>query len=841
MTKKNGKKNVRTRRNICAKALIAGALASIVFAGGARSALVAGYENIDISADGVVTLQNGKQYTLEQGESILPGASSSGNFDFTETGKLFTNNGNIGAAGEGNSVGNLDMADIGQFANNGEVYFNGTLWISVMGLQNTGTIEGNDGGINAAGDIINNNSGLITKSITTTKGLTNAGQIEGLVDASVLQAQNGTITNNNSITGYKSITSVIFINRSDSTLQNTNTVNATSELDNYGTINEGVNTISTEKLINQNGGLIDGVTLLTATNSLLNNGTISNTTIITANSGLENGSSGEIFKIGTINANNVTNKGHISDVGTISGRLSLEGGSISLVDQRKTKLKGGLSVTDGTFDVRVAPITDSAPDAGVDNDLYEVTPGTTVINGGTVQVAEYTTSEENAYKVGDQWTFLKTTPGNLEVNEELQVGDTNIPNLSDLLKFDTSYDSSNYYLNVVRAKAYAPEAQTIDERQFGRYLDNVGNHYVTGSDLEDVLIALDALSPGTGTSPAGQQAMAQLDGAVYGSMATMGIQNHTIVNNQLAHYMRPGLVDYTCSCCCDNEGCCGHLQTGKFWGNYYGVDGYVKSDGNAFGGDYSVKGVIVGGDRLIYPCFRLGAFFAYGGTQFDVNGLQEQVETDSYKAGLYFVRSVDSGYFLGNLNYGWDNYSATRNITFLDRRNTAETSGNQFGLRFEKGFNFSLREGTVFQPFAAFQYLYLDTNAFSESGEGTTALNVDKSLYDSYRSEFGGRIVWNRAIDSNRYGSMFLQASWLHEYGDTYGTITGSFNNPGQINYTGDYDYTVRGVDLGHDWCNLGIGGKYTVNNFSVFGGYDFMVNNSQNLHTGNVGIVFNF
>lgn len=81
----------------------------------------------------------------------------------------------------------------------------------------------------------------------------------------------------------------------------------------------------------------------------------------------------------------------------------------------------------------------------------------------------------------------------------------------------------------------------------------------------------------------------------------------------------------------------------------------------------------------------------------------------------------------------------------------------------------------------------------------------------------------------------------MHEYSDTHGTVSSRFSNPGSANYTGDYKYTVNGVDLGHDWCNLGVGGDLTQGNMTVFGGYDFMISGRQNLHTGNVGLAYQF
>ncbi|MDO5580612.1 MAG: autotransporter domain-containing protein [Planctomycetia bacterium] len=771
-------------------------------------------------------------YRLEQLETILKNDSSTGNFTFTESGKSFTNNGTIGIGGDApDPVGNLNMSGIGSFINNGEATFSGTLSLSAAGLNNTGILNGNDiGGISSLGDIINNTGGTLTGSISTSTKISNDGEITGLSADSELDATGGSIINSKTISGYGLVTSSILTNNEGAFLE-TNTIQ-TASFTNRGIVDAAI--IESDTLENINGadsiGTISNAASMTVKDSLINSGKIENVITINAENGLTNTgiiSGSDLINVtGTVirEEDKLLNSGTLQDIKRITGNLALENaGQIKMTGNfYETEITGKLTLVNGTFGVRVAPLGSVN-----ENDKY-LADGNVTISGGTVKVSDIAGST-GTYHLGDKWTFLES-PETLNVIEGLSVVQDPNMNLSPILKFKTSYDDSNYYLYLERAKNYEAGAQTYNQEQLGRYLDQTGTHCVPGSDLEDVLAKLDALSPGEGISSNGRLAMAQLDGAVYGSMLTMGIQNHTIVNNQIASVLRPGT-------CCSN--CTASPET-NFWGNWYGIDGYNKSDGNTFRGDYRTCGVIVGGDRNLNSDFRIGGFFAYGNTEYYVNTLLDQANADSYKAGLYFVRSKESGYFLGNINFGWDDYSVDRNIRFLNRVNNGETSGREFAIRLEKGFHYSVRN-FLFQPFAAMQYIYLDTDAFQENGIGTTALNIGAADYNSWRTELGARVVLNCMETSEYKGNIYLQSSWLHEFSDTCGSVSGSFRNDRSGNYSGTYSYTVNGNDLGTDWFNIGLGANCTRNQLTLFGECDFLVNNAQNFLYGNIGLAYKF
>lgn len=828
------------------------------------------YANISVDTDGEVSLLGGKtDYSLLSDEFIPGSAAENQNLTFV-TPQTFTNKGGIGCADAftPDAVNNLDANQIGSFVNLGQIVFTGTMTVSPLGLFNYGQISGNTsaaGGVSTSGTIVNglatNDPGsVLTGTVRAAGGIINYRLLDGLDNtAAVLNATNATLDNSGTIENYLTVAADSLINVTGASLANNINIE-TSTLSNNGAITgtgSAAGLIRTFALNNQTGGTITGYQSLNASDSLLNLGTIDQIKTINASSGLDN-SGGlisnveEILVPGSGTSTKLINNGTLENIGSITGFVSLgSSGEIKMTGaSQETKFNGTLTIDGGTLIVRLTAGVGGDAVPGVDNDFYNLN-GTDahadlIVNGGKVSViaADYDPARpDQILRAGDRYTFIQ---GNdIAVGVKLDVEGTPGDGYKGLLRFTPGFDDDNYYLNVERTVNYAPLATTENGVNMGEYLDSLGGRYAMGSDLENVLVALDR-QYASGGAAAVRKAVSQLDGAIYGSLASMAAQNQTIVNTELANRLRPlkpggFLWSYSQSSSCTScSPCTPCTPRTQYWGNYYGVTGDVQSDGNAMGGDYSVHGVIAGADRIVSDHLRIGGFFAFGDTDYDEKDLNNVAESDSYKAGLYFLRSVDSGYFLGHVNYGWSDDQVEREITFLGRNNTADFSSSQWAFRLEKGFHFSSGE-TLFQPFAALHYFHYETDAFDESGTVPTALSLDGSEYASWRSELGGRYVWSRECSDSATGNLFLQASWLHEYGDPRGTVTGSFQNPKSSQFTGSGNYSVFGVDLGRDWCDLGIGVDVAANNWALFGGYDFFLNDGQELYVGNAGVSYRF
>lgn len=335
--------------------------------------------------------------------------------------------------------------------------------------------------------------------------------------------------------------------------------------------------------------------------------------------------------------------------------------------------------------------------------------------------------------------------------------------------------------------------------------------------------------------------MDQMDGAIYGSTQTMSVQNQALVNAQLGNLLRPSGI---ANICCDQSETTGL----NLWGKYFGSTGDVKSDGNTSGFDFSQSGVMVGGDGDIGANTRMGFLFSYLDSAMRMEGLNQKADILNYLFGFYCIRQTENGYWFSTANYGYDRYNTMRSVQFgtltdrIDRDLTGSANGHQAGLRLERGFDFKT-DCTLFQPFANVQYIHADTDRINEEGGNSLNLQIDASDYNSFRSEIGARYILfrNTFAENGQYrgGNLMIQGSWIHEYETTFGTVKATTDNLDLANYGTTSHYTVRGIDLGSDWTNLGVGANWTINRLTFFGGYDFLMNNRQTLNTGNAGLAF--
>ena len=817
---KRGKTGRLEKNSLPQRSLVIGSLLVVLSVHGAGSTFLWGQTPAVPDDTGRVEI-TAEENTFSSTD-VYPGMSDYTGLNFQQTAAdpiPFTNNGQIGSEDRG--LATLGASQIGLFTNNGSgsnvgsIYWTESLSFSALSNQD-GRIQGANGIISVSGNVLNIGTAAVIDGTGTFQiggALNNSAGavIENVVSLTVGGdlTQTGTLLNNTNI----AVTGNLF--NTAGSISNGKNLTVGEDLSNAAEISNIDNIAVTGVMTNL--GTIAGVSgTLSAVTKLINTASISDVAAITTSGMIAN--SDKITNVAQMTAGTVANNGTLDDVGTVVGDLqNNSGGTISLSDNAEMSVNGNLT-SSGTL---AFDINSTTGESG----LFNVS-GSAVIDGGTISVND-AAGTAGQYKANDSYKFLKSSDLSVAASPFINFQSTN---LSPLLMVQGEYDEQNYYLKIARTREYAPGASTYNQTEFGGYLDDLGGNFVPGSDLENVLERLDALSPTEEISPEARQAMAELDGAVYGSLASIGIQHQTIVNQQLADALRPTLPG--------EYGCC---PKKNLWGKYYRVDGDNEYDGNAFGGDNTINGVIAGIDGAMTEKFRFGGFFAYGQSDYSVNGLSESADTDSYKAGIYFVQADNNGYFIGNVNYGYDEYKVTRNITFLNRTCSGDTDGNQWAVRFEKGFNRSLG-CTLIQPFGAFQFITFDRNGFSETDGGAASLEIEDSTYDSYRTDVGVRALWSRIFSQSQLVSVNIKGSWLHEFGDTCGTVVGQFSNPNSENFTGTVrPYTVRGSDTGRDWCNLGAGGNFTVRSVTLFAGYDFLFNDEQNLHTANAGLACRF
>jgi len=141
----------------------------------------------------------------------------------------------------------------------------------------------------------------------------------------------------------------------------------------------------------------------------------------------------------------------------------------------------------------------------------------------------------------------------------------------------------------------------------------------------------------------------------------------------------------------------------------------------------------------------------------------------------------------------------------------------------------------LLQPSASFQYTYVDTEEFSESGAPGLNLNLDSESFSSEILNLGVRAYRSFEMDSRTEFVPELRVRWAHEFGDLDRTVSARFDDV----TTGPAVFRVKGADVGRDVAVVGAG--WTVigeGNLSLSLGYDATLNDKVVGHTLGVGVL---
>ena len=201
-----------------------------------------------------------------------------------------------------------------------------------------------------------------------------------------------------------------------------------------------------------------------------------------------------------------------------------------------------------------------------------------------------------------------------------------------------------------------------------------------------------------------------------------------------------------------------------------------------------------------------GVLFDYNHTdaKTDSNGSKTNINT--YSPGL-FATYFDHGFFVNGLfSFGYNNYSNSREINFLNESASSHPAGQQYVGDLDFGYDFHPDKTWVLGPTVGATYTHLDINSFSETGANDSDLTINSQSADSLRSRLGGHVV----MQTNT-GDVLLQPNlsimWQHEYLDDSADITSSFND------FSSSSFTIKTPAPSRDSALVAIGLTATLNN----------------------------
>ena len=460
------------------------------------------------------------------------------------------------------------------------------------------------------------------------------------------------------------------------------------------------------------------------------------------------------------------------------------------------------------------------------------TTGGATISGGTVRV----TSACGPYSVGRTYTFLTT--GAVVSGS----GFSAVASNSAFVDFQLVSLGSDLALQVTRSGNFIDAAVTPNQRAVAAYLDQQRSgasgdlttvlDQVWNNDAAHARLAYDALS-----------------GEIFGSLATVGIENTEgfltgLANRLRRESMTHGLDfdvararwDESLLLVSRHKAWLRDAAAGwTTWLEGTGVGASLAGNGNASGLNYATGGLAVGVQRWLEEDLIVGLAGGYSniGTTLQDRGDHGMIDAGHF--GIYFEREFGPSYFTGVAAYGYNAYDTKRyvDIGSLDRTAHAAYGGSSFSFHTEVGRN--LRGQFVhFQPYAALEYIQLHQNGFAETGAGAADLSVGGVEADALRGFLGSRLSSYFRTNEGRLITLEGRAAWRHEFLNESRVLDAGF--AGQTGAA----FAIDGINVDRDAALLGTGLSFDVTKtFKLSANYDLLLSTNYAAHAGTGGAEF--
>jgi outer membrane autotransporter protein len=755
------------------------------------------------------------------GGGVVTGGSTANALYTSGSVGTLTNLGSIsGVIGLVNDAGNT-ISQVNNSISNG---FIGTIHGEATGIQNAGVITL----LNNAGVI---SGGTIGNTIfSNTLGILNAGVIDTLVNTGVIGG------------GYVGIANVGSIH----SLNNSGTITGGFGIMNGGTIG----TLNNSGLITGAGfamtGLVSGVI-----ETIVNSGTIQGDILdVSTIAGLHiSGGSGTSF--GTLTGLN-------GSIGNIYSNLdmTLSGGNLLLNDN--VGFGVGFSISLGYTTSGIGTLTNAGSVLQVNNHI--------TINGSYQQNAAATLVIGVGDSAVSNGTVSDTGYGRLIVTGDAVVASGSSIALKKLNSY--SFATGQRFV-VIQASGSGTNynASTLNYSATG--YSATGTQIYDGSYYNLVVTVADAITGATSAVNAATTGNA--------TAALNGLFNYSGTNGEMLNFYNAAVVagssrdtanrvgarlspSATRSAVGDGvrtvldtvQGAAGERINGMrggsgissgetslspaLWGRVFGGRANQGERDGIAGYHASYGGVIIGGDALVAPDWRLGGLFNYARTNVGNDGDNSGSSAGVNSYGLMGYAGFDGKPWYVNLTAGLarQQYSTTRDVSFTDFSGIANGSynGTLATTSVQAGYPLALASLTL-TPLAGLNYSTLRQNGYTESGGNGAALTVDGNTANSLKSQLGMKL--ERSF-STSYGILqpAAQLSWNHEFRDFRLSNTASF----AADSRGATSFSTLGTTPLRNTAQLSLGATLLKNeNLSLSARYTVEVASGYTAQTGNVSL----
>jgi outer membrane autotransporter protein len=269
-----------------------------------------------------------------------------------------------------------------------------------------------------------------------------------------------------------------------------------------------------------------------------------------------------------------------------------------------------------------------------------------------------------------------------------------------------------------------------------------------------------------------------------------------------------------------------------WWVKGFGYFGDQGAQDGFTGYHSTIFGTMIGYDApLVHLPFdgetRVGFGIGYARTNINGDTVSAYTDSNTYEATAYIAHEQGPWFVDGDLSFGWNDYSAARNVLVPGIINsTAQGSynGQDYTAFATTGYHFAAGAFTI-TPLASLQYTHMNLDSYTETGAAPLNLSVNSQNYDFLESALG--VKASQAIGTaNGTFVPDVHFKWFHELlnprmQDTWAAL----------GLTGSDSFTTQGPRTAPDTLNVGAGVTFlscscTAKTWSIEAAYDFFWRN---------------
>jgi len=170
--------------------------------------------------------------------------------------------------------------------------------------------------------------------------------------------------------------------------------------------------------------------------------------------------------------------------------------------------------------------------------------------------------------------------------------------------------------------------------------------------------------------------------------------------------------------------------------------GSQRSSSNQTGYNFTLGGFTLGADYRVGDKLLVGLATGYSHTASGFYGTGGSVTVNTIPFNAYAAYFAGPLYAYGSLGYALNLYNLRRNINFdgIGRTATSSTTGNQFNLYGETGYDLKFRR-FILTPAATLAYSALWVDGFTEQNAGALNLKVGPQNANSVQTGVGCRVT----------------------------------------------------------------------------------------------------